>query len=216
MEAAQEEVASAGPGFCPTEAFLYGAPAQWRRTPDLAEPGKPPRTLGPMSSSAQYSGPGYLVFVQEGALLGQKFDLEAGRLTGSPFALADRVNYFYSTGHAAFAASRSSTIVFQPHEDVSRLTWIESRAARSIRSGAETTELCVARTAPGFLRSDTARDRDLSTSGVRPRLGGRDPVTSTRNRDRPGLCRMQEHLYSAKPLSAELFVGAWRTAARRI
>ena len=56
----------------------------------LAEPGKPPRTLGPMSSAAQYVGPGYLVFVREGALLGQRFDLDAGRLTGDPFALADR------------------------------------------------------------------------------------------------------------------------------
>ena len=149
VEPAQDEVRFSWPWFLPDgKRFLYCVRLRnGEGRLKLAEPGKPPRTLGPMTSSAQYTGPGYLVFVQEGALLGQKFDLEAGLLTGNPFALADRVNYFYSTGHAAFAASPSSTIVFQPHEDVSRLTWIdrEGRAVESIGPPGNYLNLWVAR-----------------------------------------------------------------------
>ena len=100
---------------------------------NLAEPGKSPRTLGPISSSVQYGGPGYLVFVREGALLAQRFDEEAGRLVGGPFAIAERINYFLSSGHASFAASRSGTLVYQSHEDVSRLSWID-RSGRTVES----------------------------------------------------------------------------------
>jgi dipeptidyl aminopeptidase/acylaminoacyl peptidase len=91
----------------------------------LAEPGKAPRTIMPMTSAVQYSDPGYVVFAREGALLGQRFDAGRGRLEGAPFSIAEHVAYFFSSGQASFAASPSGTLTYQPHDDVSRLAWID-------------------------------------------------------------------------------------------
>jgi Tol biopolymer transport system component len=99
----------------------------------LAEPGKAPRMIAPMSSAVQYSDPGYLVFSREGALLGQRFDGKRGRLEGEPFSIAAHVAYFYSSGQASFAASASGTLAFQAHHDVSRLVWID-RAGRPLET----------------------------------------------------------------------------------
>ncbi|MEX1245364.1 MAG: protein kinase [Thermoanaerobaculia bacterium] len=131
----QQEVRFNWPWYLPEgKRFLYTVRLRnGERLLKLVEPGKPPRTLGPMSSAVQYGGPGYLVFAREGALLGQSFDLESGRLTGDPFAIAEHVNYFLSNGHAAFAASPSGTLVFQPHVNVNRLVWID-RAGRTVES----------------------------------------------------------------------------------
>ncbi len=99
----------------------------------LAEPGKPPRPIGPGTSSVQFVEPGYLVFAREGVLLAQRFDSKSGRLSGDPVSIAEQVRYFLTTGFAAFAASPAGTIVFQPHEDVSRLTWFD-RAGRPLET----------------------------------------------------------------------------------
>jgi eukaryotic-like serine/threonine-protein kinase len=99
----------------------------------LAEPGKTPLMIAPMSSAVQYSDPGYLVFSREGALLGQRFDDKRGRLEGEPFSIAAHVAYFFSSGQASFAASPSGTLAFQSHQDVSRLSWID-RAGRPLET----------------------------------------------------------------------------------
>ncbi|MEP6995649.1 MAG: protein kinase, partial [Acidobacteriota bacterium] len=99
----------------------------------LAEPGKAPRMIVSMSSVVQYSDPGYLVYAREGALLGQRFDGKRGRLEGEPFSIAEHVSYFFSSGQASFAASPSGTLAYQPHDDVSRLAWID-RAGRSLET----------------------------------------------------------------------------------
>ena len=91
----------------------------------FAEPGKPPRVVAPMASIAQYVEPGYIVFAREGALLAQRFDPGLARLTGDPIPIADRVNYFLSTGLAFFAVSPSGTLVYHSQDDVSRLTWFD-------------------------------------------------------------------------------------------
>ncbi|MEX2384207.1 MAG: protein kinase [Thermoanaerobaculia bacterium] len=134
-QASQEEVRFNWPWFLPDgRRFLYVLRQRGREgVLNLAEPGKPPRTIGPMSSAVQYGGPGYLVFAREGALLAQRFEEETGTVVGGPFAVAERINYFLSSGHAAFAASPSGTLVYQSHEDVSRLAWID-RSGRTVES----------------------------------------------------------------------------------
>ncbi len=134
-QASQEEVALGWPWFLPDgKRFLYVVRLRnGEGRLKLAEPGKAPRAIGPMSSAAQYAGPGFLVFAREGALLGQRFDLESGRLTGNLFSIAEHVNYFYSSAHASFAASPSGTLVYQSHDDVSRLAWID-RAGRLVET----------------------------------------------------------------------------------
>ena len=131
-DAAAGETRVVWPWFLPDgERFLF-----YSRTADggrvmLAEPGRPPRLLLKAASMVQYSDPGYVVFVNEGVLLGQRFDARTGRLSGRPFSVAEHVNYFMSTGVAVFATSSGGTLVFQPHDDADRLAWFD-RAGREI------------------------------------------------------------------------------------
>ncbi len=130
--AAEGETRVVWPWFLPDgERFLF-----YSRTADggrvmLAEPGRPPRLLLKAASMVQYSDSGYVVFVNEGVLLGQRFDARTGRLSGRPFSVAEHVNYFMSTGAAVFATSSEGTLVFQPHDDADRLAWFD-RAGREI------------------------------------------------------------------------------------
>jgi Tol biopolymer transport system component/predicted Ser/Thr protein kinase len=91
----------------------------------LAEPEKQPRPIMAMESAVQYVDPGYLVFAREGALLAQRFDPGSGRVTGEPFSIAEHVRYFFSTGSASFAVSRTGTLAYQAQDDVTRLTWLD-------------------------------------------------------------------------------------------
>ena len=131
-DAAAGETRVVWPWFLPDgERFLF-----YSRTADggrvmLAEPGRPPRLLLKAASMVQYSDPGYVVFVNEGVLLGQRFDARTGRLSGRPFSVAEHVNYFMSTGVAVFATSSGGTLVFQPHDDADRVAWFD-RAGREI------------------------------------------------------------------------------------
>ncbi len=97
----------------------------------LAEPGRAPRLVLNAGSMVQYSEPGYLVFVNEGVLLGQRFDAHAGSLLGRPFSLAEHVSYFMSTGSAVFATSSGGTLVFQSRDDADRFVWFD-RTGREI------------------------------------------------------------------------------------
>ena len=127
IEISGDEFRVVWPWFLPDgRRFLYLARLRdgtWRLM--LGETGKAARVVAAISSAAQYVEPGYVVFVREGALLAQRFDPDAGRLTGDPISIAESVNYFFSTGRSSFAASAAGTIAYQTHEDVSRLAWFD-------------------------------------------------------------------------------------------
>ncbi|MDQ2979600.1 MAG: protein kinase [Acidobacteriota bacterium] len=132
-DAPRGETRLAWPWFLPDgKRFLY---LSWRRYTEgelrLFEAGRAARGIAPLRSKAQYVDPGYLVFAREGALLGQRFDPDAGRLTGAPFSIAPAVSYFLSNGWAGFAASRNGTIAYRSRENVDRLVWFD-RAGRSL------------------------------------------------------------------------------------
>jgi dipeptidyl aminopeptidase/acylaminoacyl peptidase len=76
-------------------------------------------------SYAQYAEPGVLAYVRNGSLLGQRYDWRSGRISGSPFAIADSVRFFLSTGAAAFATSAGGTLSFQTGMDRERLAWFD-------------------------------------------------------------------------------------------
>ncbi len=97
----------------------------------LFDPGKAPRSILGVRSLAQYVDPGYLVFARDGALLGQRFDPDEGRLTGTPFSIAPEVSYVFSTGWAALATSRNGALAYQSHSDVDRMVWFD-RAGRRL------------------------------------------------------------------------------------
>jgi Tol biopolymer transport system component len=69
--------------------------------------------------------PGALVFVADGTLVTQGFDLAAGKLVGAPVPVVDSINFFLSTGVAAFATSPDGTLVYQQQRDRDRLAWID-------------------------------------------------------------------------------------------
>jgi eukaryotic-like serine/threonine-protein kinase len=79
----------------------------------------------PTESLVQYSEPGFIAFVRDGTLLGQAFDWKQGRVSGEPFAVADSVRSFISTGTASFAASVSGVLVFQTGRNRQRLAWFD-------------------------------------------------------------------------------------------
>jgi eukaryotic-like serine/threonine-protein kinase len=95
----------------------------------IAEPGRPGRTILSGVTNAQAADPDFLVYTREGALFGQRLDAIRGELIGAPFAIADHVRFFYSTGVARFGVSRSGAVAFHSHWDVERLEWID-RAGR--------------------------------------------------------------------------------------
>jgi serine/threonine protein kinase len=108
------------------EHFLYGAALSPEEgVIKLAARGGSSKTLFSGRSMVQFTAPDMLLFARDGVLYGQHFDWRAGRLRGGPFAVADSVPYFLSTGSAEFATSAGGTLVLQRHEDVSRPYWFD-------------------------------------------------------------------------------------------
>ncbi len=125
----------------------------------LAEPGKSPRVIMPLTSMAQYVDPGYLLFVRDGVLLAQRFDHVRGSLRGEPFSVAGHVRYFLSTGWGSFAASSSGgALAYQSNENVSRMVWFD-RTGRELGTASQAGNLLSVAIAPDGRRVlfDSAR-----------------------------------------------------------
>jgi eukaryotic-like serine/threonine-protein kinase len=97
----------------------------------LFAPGAPPRAIMPATSAVSYTEPGYLVFVQDGALCGRRFDPRVGTASGAAFVIAPSVRNFRSTGMADFATSEGGTLVFAPRGNSQRLVWYD-RAGKDL------------------------------------------------------------------------------------
>ena len=114
------------PWFLPDgRRFLYFRRQGPSHTLMLSIPGEQPREVMPVGSKAQFSEPGFLVFAREGSLLAQRFDRNDGRVTGAPFAIAQRVQSFLTTGAADFATSTSGTLVWQSADDAQRIVMLD-------------------------------------------------------------------------------------------
>ena len=164
------------PSFLPDgKRFLYLA-GRPDGTSDvrLFEPGTPTRSLFAGASNVEWVEPDFLVFGRDGALLAQRVDLAAGRLTGEPFAIADGVNYSYIPARTMFTSSRNGVVVYQSHLDVARLARIDAagREVETIGSSA------------GYQYVRTARDRNqLIFARINPRLGTADIWLLDRGRE---------------------------------
>ena len=125
-DAAKGERRVSWPWFLPDgRRYLYLARHGYDGSVMLSEPGKPPREVLKAISNIQYVEPGYLVFVRDGSLVMQPFDLEKGEISGEPVALAESIGYSLSTGSAQFATSLSGSIVFQQHRNAVQPTWFD-------------------------------------------------------------------------------------------
>ena len=132
-DAAAGETRVVWPWFLPDgERYLFFARTEDGGRVMLAEPGRPSRLVLKAASMVQYSDPGYLLFVNEGVLLGQRFDARSGRVSGRPVLGGRARQLLHVDGvRASFATSRGGTLVFQPQDDVHRLVWFD-RSGREL------------------------------------------------------------------------------------
>ena len=63
-----------------------------------------------LNSRVVYSRSGHLLYVHEGALLAQKFDVDDLRTIGEPVRIADDLDYYRSTGAAGFSVSDTKLV----------------------------------------------------------------------------------------------------------
>jgi eukaryotic-like serine/threonine-protein kinase len=66
-----------------------------------------------------------LLFVREGTLLTQRFDVDEGKLVGEARPILQDVFYFRSTGMAAFSASANGVLAWRSARQPSRLVWLD-------------------------------------------------------------------------------------------
>ncbi|MBI2948532.1 MAG: serine/threonine-protein kinase [Verrucomicrobia bacterium] len=81
--------------------------------------------IAELPSLAEYVEPGLLLFVREGNLMAQRFDLKELRLSGEPKLVGGPVVYFRPTGGAAFSASGSGVIAFHLATESNRLVKVD-------------------------------------------------------------------------------------------
>jgi Tol biopolymer transport system component len=113
LDSSLKETIHRNPSFLPDgQHFLY-----------LAQPGnviylgsldsKERKRLLTADSRAVYAAPGFLLFVRQGTLLAQRFDLKKLEPFGEPFAIAEGVRFNSFNGRSAFSVSDTGTLVYR-------------------------------------------------------------------------------------------------------
>ena len=74
-----------------------------------------------------YAPPGYLLFVQDGALLAQAFDAAALELRGEPVRIAEGVAYYRTIGTAGFTVSANGVLAYHGAGDAFHFVWYDRR-----------------------------------------------------------------------------------------
>jgi serine/threonine protein kinase/Tol biopolymer transport system component len=122
------------PQFLPGGNFLYMStalePTGLRATPSVyvASLDSPnPGLLTQLHSRMTYVEPGYLLFVQEGALMAQRFDTTSLRLVGQPTRVADGVLHIRTVGNGSFGVSANGVLAYQGAGADSRVVWSDRR-----------------------------------------------------------------------------------------
>jgi Tol biopolymer transport system component len=83
------------------------------------------KPLARMHSKMLYSAPGYLLFVDGGALLAQPFDAANLELKGEPVRIADVVPYYRTIGNAGFTVSSNGVLAYNGATDPFQLVWYD-------------------------------------------------------------------------------------------
>jgi serine/threonine protein kinase len=83
--------------------------------------------LPTIRSRATYSRSGHILFVEQGSLMAQRFDLASSSLAGSPIPLADRVAFSPSVGSTSVTVSDTGTVAYQSgaNDNLRQLTWFD-------------------------------------------------------------------------------------------
>ena len=80
-----------------------------------------------MHSKMVYVAPGYLLFVQDGALLAQAFDAATVELRGEPVRIAEGVAYYRTIGNGDFTVSSNGVLAYRGAGDAFQLVWYDQR-----------------------------------------------------------------------------------------
>jgi Tol biopolymer transport system component len=78
-----------------------------------------------------YADPGYVLYVNEGTLLAQAFDVIKLQLTGEPTRIAEGVDYYRSNGNSAFSVSDAGVLAYHGGAGPRYLTWFD-RSGRKL------------------------------------------------------------------------------------
>ncbi|HET7711389.1 MAG TPA: protein kinase, partial [Thermoanaerobaculia bacterium] len=117
--------------------------------------GRPPQRISRTIDSRAVYANGHLLFVREGTLLAQRFDLRTLQLSGETKPVVDRLHYFANTGVAAFSVSRDGLLSWRTARAASRLSWID-RAGVELRVLGTTIFRPPGRISPDGMRYATA------------------------------------------------------------
>ncbi len=83
-------------------------------------------------SQGAYLAPGWLLFVRQGALLAQRFDITRRKVSGEPFMVADSVAFDPITGGAAFSTADTGVFAYRSgRAPVAQLAWFD-RSGRTL------------------------------------------------------------------------------------
>jgi Tol biopolymer transport system component len=134
IDKSQRELNHYWPQFLPGGNFLYVAtalePTGLRATPSVyvASLDSPkPMLLTRLHSRMTYAEPGYLLFVQDGALMAQRFDVATLRLVGEPSRVADGVLHYRTIGNSSFTVSANGVLAYQGAGTESHVVWSDRR-----------------------------------------------------------------------------------------
>jgi eukaryotic-like serine/threonine-protein kinase len=89
------------------------------------------KPVASLHSSMTYAPPGHLLFMQNGALLAQRFDLSTLQLQGEPQAIADGLAYFRTLGTAGFSVSQTGVLAYQGGVEQFGVAWYDRRGIRT-------------------------------------------------------------------------------------
>lgn len=87
--------------------------------------GSDKQLLNRIHSRALYASPGYLLFVENGTLLAQRFDAASLRLTGEATRVADGVAFTRTLGSGQFDVSTTGTLAYLGSGDAYRIGWYD-------------------------------------------------------------------------------------------
>jgi Tol biopolymer transport system component len=75
-------------------------------------------------------GEGWLMFMQQGALLAQSFDFTQHQVSGAPFRIADQVRTIYELGSGQFSLSNNGVLIFSEGRENQRLVLVDRQGQK--------------------------------------------------------------------------------------
>jgi Tol biopolymer transport system component len=134
VDASKGEVNHEWPAFLPDGRFLYYVRSQQQNdngiyVGSLERDSRRSRVIGTRSNAVyarSIHGPGFLLWMRDGALLAQRFDLRGLRLEGTPATVVEHLGIDPIFGRAHVSAADNGMISYDERgQDITQLTWLD-------------------------------------------------------------------------------------------